>query len=378
MTSQEWDAIVVGASFGGLAAARALAGSGRVLLIDRQPIGAGQTSACAAPLPLLEWFGGSDAVEQLHGVAVFHLPDGSTRDMPFPYPFATFDYGRLCELLFMGTDATFLQATARGMAGENTVATSRGNHSARVVIDASGWRAVLTPEARPARRSVGVELRLAGTAEGLHFWVHHQAMRNGYAWDFPAGGHRRVGLLTYGTSGRLRQRLEWFLGEQTETAGLHGGSLPARLQAPVAELVFRVGDAAGQCLPLSGEGIRPAMVFGHVAGRLCVEVLTGRMEHADALARYSALVARYRRRYAILSGLQTVLGRVPRSTIRPLYWLFSSGPLAGPALSAYWSVAGQELLELPLDALPRWTKKPGRCAAPRQTGEKERWLSNSG
>src|SRR5690348_11552083 len=81
VTESNWDAIVVGASFAGLAAARALTGSGRVLLIDRQPIGAGQTSACAAPMPLLEWFGGGATVEQLHDVAVFHLPDGSTRDL---------------------------------------------------------------------------------------------------------------------------------------------------------------------------------------------------------------------------------------------------------------------------------------------------------
>ena len=336
-----WDAIVVGASFGGLAAARALAGSGRMLLIDRQPIGAGQTSACAAPLPLLEWFGGGDAVEQLHEVAVFHLPDGSSRDLPLPYPFATFDYERVCQLLFAGTDATFLQATARGLAAADVVATSRGDHSAPVIVDASGWRAVLAPEARGDRRSVGIELRLPGAAEGLHFWVHDHSMRNGYAWDFPAAGHRRVGLLTYGASGRLRQRLEGFLDESVESATLHGGSLPARLREPVSGRVLLVGDAAGQCLPLSGEGIRPALVFGYLAGRLCGQVLSGGLTLEEAQAAYRELVARYRRRYAILTGLQTILGRVPRFWIRPLYWLFSSGPLAGPALSAYWSVADE-------------------------------------
>jgi len=336
-----WDAVVVGASFGGLAAAQALAGSGRVLLIDRQPIGAGQTSACAAPLPLLEWFGGGDAVEQLHEVAVFHLPDGSTRDLPLPYPFATFDYERLCRLLFAGTDATFLQATATGLAAADVVASSRGNHSAPVIVDASGWRAVLAPEARRDRHSVGIELRLAGAAEGLHFWVHDHAMRNGYAWDFPAGGHRRVGLLTYGASGRLRQRLEGFLDASVESATLHGGSLPARLREPVSGRVFLVGDAAGQCLPLSGEGIRPALVFGYLAGGLCRRVLSGGLTLEEGQASYRELVARDRRRYAILTRLQTVLSRVPRLSIRPLYWLFSSGPLAGPALSAYWSVADQ-------------------------------------
>ena len=343
----KWDAIVVGASFGGLAAAQALTGSGRVLLIDRQQVGAGQTSACAAPLPLLEWFGGGDAVEQLHQVAIFHLPDGSTRHMALPYPFATFDYERLCRLLFAGTDATFLQATATGLAAADVVATSHGDHSAPTIVDASGWRAVLAPEARRDRRSVGIELRLPGAAEGLHFWVHDHAMRNGYAWDFPAAGHRRVGLLTYGVSGRLRQRLEVFLRAGTESATLHGGSLPARLREPVSGRVFLVGDAAGQCLPLSGEGIRPALVFGYLAGGLCRRVLSGGLTLEEAQGAYRELVVRHRRRYRILEGLQTVLGRVPRLSIRPLYWLFSSGPLAGPALSAYWSVADQLPPQLP-------------------------------
>jgi glycine/D-amino acid oxidase-like deaminating enzyme len=44
-----WDVIIAGASFAGLAAAVELAGSHRVLLIDRDQIGASQTSACAPP-----------------------------------------------------------------------------------------------------------------------------------------------------------------------------------------------------------------------------------------------------------------------------------------------------------------------------------------
>lgn len=41
--------------------------------------------------------------------------------------------------------------------------------------------------------------------------------------------------------------------------------LPSRFRDPVADAVFLVGDAAGQRLPRSGVGIRPALVFGQVA-----------------------------------------------------------------------------------------------------------------
>ena len=69
-----WDAIVVGASFGGLAAAMELAGSGRVLLIDRSPVGEGQTSACATPLSVLERLSAADSVEQIHNEILIHGP----------------------------------------------------------------------------------------------------------------------------------------------------------------------------------------------------------------------------------------------------------------------------------------------------------------
>ena len=40
-----YDAVIVGASFGGLAAASQLQGAGSVLLVDREPVGVGETSA---------------------------------------------------------------------------------------------------------------------------------------------------------------------------------------------------------------------------------------------------------------------------------------------------------------------------------------------
>ena len=52
------DVLICGASFAGLAAARALAASGAdVLVVDRYEIGERQTSACAAPTPWLEAMG---------------------------------------------------------------------------------------------------------------------------------------------------------------------------------------------------------------------------------------------------------------------------------------------------------------------------------
>jgi menaquinone-9 beta-reductase len=49
----DYDVLVCGASFAGLAVCRELSGSGaRVLMVDRYEVGERQTSACAAPT---EW-----------------------------------------------------------------------------------------------------------------------------------------------------------------------------------------------------------------------------------------------------------------------------------------------------------------------------------
>jgi glycine/D-amino acid oxidase-like deaminating enzyme len=70
---ESYDAIVVGASFAGLAVAREL--YGRVLLIDHQEIGAGQTSACGTPLRVLEGLGLTEAVHQVHPAFYIHRSD---------------------------------------------------------------------------------------------------------------------------------------------------------------------------------------------------------------------------------------------------------------------------------------------------------------
>lgn len=349
-SASSWDAIIVGASFAGLAAALELGGSGRVLLIDRYPIGASQTSACATPLVLLERLGLQDSVEQVHDHGVLHPPGGRAYRFRTRYPFATFDYAALCRLLFDRCDVEFLEATVSGRAAPDTVRTSRGDHRAPILVDASGWRAVLasggqgTPAEQGSQRSVGIELPLPGRGRGLHFWLHHPAMPDGYAWDFPARDHRRVGILTYGNSGGLRRRLEQFLGHSFEAKSLHGGSLPARVPVGVADnRIFLVGDSAGQCLPLSGEGIRPALLYGLLAGRLARRVLNGELPLSAALTAYQQMVARTRATYRLLSLVQRGVRRASTRSALPLAWLFGASPLSWPAESAYWAVARPEL-----------------------------------
>ena len=74
--------LICGASFAGLAVARELAGSRRVvLLIDRYEIGERATSACAAPTPWLHAMGVEEAISQEIPHMRFTTPHGS---VPLP------------------------------------------------------------------------------------------------------------------------------------------------------------------------------------------------------------------------------------------------------------------------------------------------------
>jgi menaquinone-9 beta-reductase len=197
--SGDFDVLVCGASFAGLAVARELRATGaRVLVLDRYEIGERQTSACAAPTEWLTNLGLESAILQTFDALVFHTPTTSAR-WPLPWTFSTFDYRLLCELLWeqRGPETGFETAKVSGRTG-STVHTDRGDVSAELIVDALGWRRLLDPdrEVTPpeALMSRGLEVHPAGTGEDLEVWIHKGYIEAGYGWSFPAGDEVRVGL----------------------------------------------------------------------------------------------------------------------------------------------------------------------------------------
>ncbi len=371
-----YDAIVCGGSFGGLAAASQM--QGRVLLIDRLPIGDGETSASALPLACLENMDLLDCVEQVHEEIVVHTKRHSQR-MGF-FPFCTFDYRRFCEDLFQRTGAEFLRARVTG-AGDGRVQTTEGDFEAPVIVDAVGWRTAAekgraSRRARAPRRSFGVESRQPFSGDGLHFYVGRGNGNRRFYWIFPAGDHVRAGLATYTGESALSEDLARFLGRYKigEPGHTHGGFFTSRLVDPVRRRMFCVGDAAGQCLPVSGEGIRPALVFGQVAGRLADRVRMGEMELPAALAYYRGAVRSHARGYRILDRLQTVLNVLPDQLFEGFARLVGSERGLPIASRKYWNVAPPDLLSagpepdlLPPvpggEALDGWTASGSRDAS---------------
>ena len=194
----EYDVVICGASFAGLAVARELRASrARVLVLDRYEIGEKQTSACCAPTEWIVNLGLEDSIKQTFGTMAMHTLGAHVR-WQLPYTFSTFDYRRLCELMWEQCGAAeFETAKVDGRTG-NVVHTDRGDVKAELIVDALGWRRVLgtgtiqPPEAtlsrglevhpdmtdppapraaavgRPALRRLGLQLVVPGRRRAAH------------------------------------------------------------------------------------------------------------------------------------------------------------------------------------------------------------------
>jgi len=314
-----YDAIIVGASFAGLAAASRLKGR-RVLLLDRKEIGTMPTSACGVPLRVVRDVGCEDAVTQVHPTGYVYTPKRSF-EYRLPEPYCVVDYERFCRLLFKKGGAEFVRAPALGVSADgHTVTTAAGAFQAECVVDASGWRAALAKSLDKGfvdtrTLAFGVETEATGRGDGLHFWFDPNYIYGGYAWNFPSDGHCRVGVGYFGENvglvkirGGLTRLLDAL---RLEPGHMHGGYIPFSLRRGVVGNVFVVGDAAGQSLPTTGEGIRPAIYFGLRCGDMVRDVVERRASREATLRTYAALVEGYRSRYDFLQRAQGVVMRLP-------------------------------------------------------------------
>jgi flavin-dependent dehydrogenase len=320
------DVLICGASFAGLAVARELAGaSAQVLLIDRYEIGERATSACAAPTPWLTAMGVEEAINQEIPNMRFTTPHGSVR-YRLPWSWSSFDYRRLCELLHGQGDARFATAKVEGLGSAHAlaarepipVATDRGTIRASLVVDALGWRRVLgargyQPPAAPLSRGLEVHPHLGvRPSMDLDIWLERSLVRRGYGWCVPAGAQARVGVGSYDPAQHVRRpTVELAERLDMEPVRYQGNWFPHRLRAATERSVFFVGDSAGHCFPLSGEGIRTAFYFGIACGRELRAVLEQQSSREEALRRYGAFSASHARPFALALGLQRLIPALP-------------------------------------------------------------------
>lgn len=322
----DYDVLICGASFAGLAVARELAGSGaRTLIVDRYEIGERQTSACAAPTEWLEAMGVADSIRQTFDTLVVHTPH-TRADFRLPWTFSTFDYRTLCRLLFEQCDAEFETAkverrlqssppTPGRRSSMVSVGTDRGVVSAPLVVDALGWKRVLDGNAyQPpdAPLSRGLEVHPHGDSDELEIWIDRGYVPAGYSWSFPAAGEVRVGVGSFDPRFHVKEptvRLAEDL--ERDAVRYQGNWIPHRLRDATSGGVFFVGDSAGHCLPLTAEGIRTAFYFAIACGRELRRVVEGRGDRATALRRYHDFSARHEWQFTWMLRVQRLVPRVP-------------------------------------------------------------------
>jgi flavin-dependent dehydrogenase len=240
-----------------------------------------------------------------------------------PYAFCTFDYRRLCELLWEQCDATFETAKVDGIRrGEpdHTVVTDRGELTAPLVLDALGWRRVLgasTIQPPDALLSRGLEVHPHGSEDDLTLYLDQRYVRAGYSWLFPAREEVRVGVGSFEPRDHVKEptvRLSADLG--VEPLGFQGNWIPHALRPATEDGVFFAGDSAGHCLPATAEGIRTALYFGLAAGRELRAVVEGHKTRADALASYAAFSDERASAFRKLKRAQDLVGWiVPRERL---------------------------------------------------------------
>jgi flavin-dependent dehydrogenase len=319
--TRDCDVLICGASFAGLTLARELEDTGaRPLIVDRYEIGERQTSACAAPTEWLEQLGLRDSILQTFGELVVHTSSSTVR-WPLPFTFSTFDYRSLCGLLREGSPSSdFETATVEGIetGAVHVVHTDRGELRAPLVVDALGWRRVLSntaPIQPPAARlSRGLEVHPDGSGEDLEIWIDRRYVRAGYSWSFPAAGELRIGCGSFEPRDHVKAATVALAGDLGAAADrFQGNWIPHKLRAATQDGVFFVGDSAGHCLPLTAEGIRPAFYFALALGRELRHVLAGRATREQALERYGAFSAQHAWIFTCLLAAQHLVGAATSS-----------------------------------------------------------------
>ena len=291
------DVFICGGSFAGLSVARELRGLGKdVLVIDRYDIGEKQTSACAAPTEWLDALGLQQSIKQTFSDLVIHTR-ASTYRMSLPWTFSTFDYRRLCELLWdQRDDATrFDTATVTGRTA-NTVHTDRGDITAPLIVDALGWRRELSnspdriqpPDAYLSR---GLEVHPHASGDGkLPRAVDRPPVRpRRVRLELPGARTTRIGVGSFDPRFHVKEPTVRLASDEGQPAERYQGNwIPHKLRPATEDGIFFAGDSAGHCLPLTAEGIRTAFYFGLAAGREIRAVLEGRQHVSTALQRYHA------------------------------------------------------------------------------------------
>jgi flavin-dependent dehydrogenase len=194
------------------------------------------------------------------------------------------------------------------------------------------------PPDAPLSRGLEVHPHTDAEADGdaLDVWVERDLVRRGYGWRVPAGGEARIGVGSYDPRRHVKEPTK-ALAERlaADTVRYQGNWFPHRLRPAVEDEVFFVGDSAGHCFPLSGEGIRTAFYFGIAAGREIRAALAGAQHRGGALRAYAAFHERHRPAFRRALALQRLVPALPPRALTVALRALAAQPLTDRAFGWY-------------------------------------------
>jgi flavin-dependent dehydrogenase len=175
-----------------------------------------------------------------------------------------------------------------------------------------------------------------GDGTDLDVWIDRALIRYGFAWRIPAAGEVRVGVGSYEPRHHVKEPAREIAGRlDLPPVRYQGNWFPHRLRPAIEDGVFFVGDSAGHCFPLSGEGIRTAFYFGIACGRELRAVLAGAKPRGAALHDYAAFSDRHRPAFERAYRLQRLIPALPPRALTALLGLMGREHLCRRAFSWY-------------------------------------------
>jgi geranylgeranyl reductase family protein len=167
-----------------------------------------------------------------------------------------------------------------------TVATEGGRFSARFLIGADGANSTVRrlSGVSPPALGFAIEGQVADSIADNHsVRLDFGVVPRGFGWVFPKGDHFNVGIYTYdGRFSLFPRQLRWYAqasldrSDISQIVGCPIG-MGGWAGAPKRGRVFLVGDAAGLCEPVLGEGIYYAIKSGQIAAASILAELTDGM-----------------------------------------------------------------------------------------------------
>ncbi|WXG43441.1 MAG: NAD(P)/FAD-dependent oxidoreductase [Promethearchaeati archaeon SRVP18_Atabeyarchaeia-1] len=321
---------IVGAGPAGLVAAETLAKRGVSVHVVDQDENPGEWKPCAGMLrdAALRMFKVRPelACRQIRGIRVV-LPNHQVDEVSYAHPiFWNFDRGTLARHLV----ERVRKAGGSVDTGIRVVDVTRADEGARVsgyklklrasdggiervkagmLIAADGVNSIIVkktvvhPPFRPSQLGQCVQYQILMDNQMIEkrigdmneFYYGGDVSPFGYAWIVPKDNSVTVGVgaLLSKVNTSLKKFLDYVMTRHPVASGKLAGGKILRFEAalcPLSGLVSPtygdglvvVGDAAGHCSSISGEGMHYSMVAGEIAGRICSEAV----EMGDISARF--------------------------------------------------------------------------------------------